>query len=225
MILTPAQYCGQQTSHIEWLSEQHGLMPEALQAWQAMIAAADRDGLGLNLVSSFRSFDRQLAIWNAKWRGLRDVLDDDNQALDLSKASDLDKAVAILRFSALPGASRHHWGTDLDVYSKRLQQEPLQLIASEYQAGGPQAEVSVWLEERAREFDFYRPYSEDLGGVAVEPWHLSFAPLACKIEQDVQLSEVANCIRCSDMGGKQTLLSHLDELFERFACRVTQPEV
>ena len=45
---------------------------------------------------------------------------------------------AILVWSALPGASRHHWGTDLDVFDRAVQPpgEPLELLARHYEPGG-----------------------------------------------------------------------------------------
>lgn len=220
MRLSPAQWSGQEESHIQWLSDRHGLVPQVVRAWRAMAAAANRDGLELNLVSSFRSFSRQKAIWNSKWLGERPVLNDQQQAIDLSPLSELEKALAILRFSALPGTSRHHWGTDLDLYSARLQVKPLQLVASEYQVGGPQYNVSQWLDKRAAEFEFYRPYSEDLGGVACEPWHLSYAPLSESIAKNITPSQVAQRLAQSGLQGQSVVLENIEMLLERFSHRV-----
>ena len=221
MSLTPAQWLGDDPSHIEKLSEQQGLMPQALRAWRAMNSAAAKDGLTLNIVSSYRNFARQQAIWNAKFQGLRPVLDDNEQAITLEQLSMLDKAMAILRFSALPGASRHHWGTELDVYSAQLQIKPLQLLASEYQAGGPQHAVSQWLDDRAHEFDFYKPYRADLGGVAAEPWHISFAPLAESIQAKTSAQVLAKRLQLSDVMGKDVIVTCIDSVFDRFITRIS----
>ncbi|WP_350595574.1 M15 family metallopeptidase, partial [Pseudoalteromonas sp. 45-MNA-CIBAN-0466] len=88
---------------------------------------------------------------------------------------DIDKCIAIMLYSALPGASRHHLGTDLDIYDKSAVSDDyvLQLSPNEYQQGGPFAKLSQWLDTHLAEFGFYRPYQYDLGGVAPELWHIS----------------------------------------------------
>ncbi|MCM2679288.1 M15 family metallopeptidase [Echinimonas agarilytica] len=223
MNLTAANWLGDDDSHIVWLSERHGLTQETLDAWRSMQHHAAECGLSLDLVSSYRSFDRQLAIWNAKFNGLRPVLDDQNQHLDIGSLSELERAIAILRFSALPGASRHHWGTDLDVYSKRLQGDiPFDLVASEYGSGGPQADVSSWLRQHACQYGFMAPYSADLDGVAIEPWHLSYCEIAQHIAREISVTILAERLNQSKISGKQTLLDNLPMLFERFVLRVNQ---
>jgi LAS superfamily LD-carboxypeptidase LdcB len=52
----------------------------ALQAL-AMRAAARTAGIELAIVSSFRDFDRQLVLWNAKYSGERQLLDRDGRVL------------------------------------------------------------------------------------------------------------------------------------------------
>jgi len=52
---------------------------------------------------------RQAEIWNAKAAGLRPVLDANEQPIDTGTLSERELVFAILRWSALPGASRHHW--------------------------------------------------------------------------------------------------------------------
>ncbi|MEE8192443.1 MAG: M15 family metallopeptidase, partial [Gemmatimonadales bacterium] len=78
--------------------------------------AAGKAGFDLQMLSGFRSFEQQLSIWNRKALGKLAVLDSNAVPLDIEKLSEKELVFAILRWSALPGASRHHWGTDLDVY-------------------------------------------------------------------------------------------------------------
>ena len=70
--------------------------------------------------SSFRDFERQQLIWNCKFNGERKVHDDEGNLLDLALLDDWQKAQAILRWSALPGGSRHHWGTEIDIFDPDL---------------------------------------------------------------------------------------------------------
>ena len=58
---------------------------------------------------------------------------------------------------------------------------PLRLEPAEYDSDGPFAELTDWLSTLIRDGDsegFFRPYAEDSGGVAMEPWHLSHRPSA-----------------------------------------------
>ena len=81
--------------------------------------AATVAGFNLTVASAYRSFERQLSIWNAKAEGRRVVLDSAGLPVDMMALDPWQQVQAILRWSALPGASRHHWGTDLDIYDKK----------------------------------------------------------------------------------------------------------
>src|SRR5690625_7912309 len=83
---------------------------------QEVAQAAEQAGFRFELASAFRSFERQLEIWNAKVSGERPVLNDSGEPLDITRLSERELGWAILRWSALPGTARHHWGTELDVY-------------------------------------------------------------------------------------------------------------
>ena len=94
-----------------------------------------------------------------------------------------DQLHAILRYSAIPGTSRHHWGTDLEVYDAAAVAADyrLQLTPREVEAGGVFDALHCWLDDRmaaGASRGFYRAYARDRGGVAPERWHLSYAPLA-----------------------------------------------
>lgn len=184
-------------------------------------AAAAEKGFELQLASGFRSFERQLGIWNAKALGERPVLDQQEQPLERWQLNDLDWVYAMLRWSALPGSSRHHWGTDLDVYdSSRLPPGyRLQLTLAETQGSGPCATFHQWLSEFLQSGEnpgFFRPYDKDRGGVAPEPWHLSYAPVALPLEQQLTPSLLRGLLEASDLELKSTVLEHLDDIFVRF---------
>ena len=111
------------------------------------------------------------------------VYDDEDSVLSLADMPPAEQLRAIVRFSAIPGTSRHHWGTDLDVYDAGAVPEdyPVQLSLAEVSPGGPFDALHNWLDERmaaGESHGFYRPYEIDRGGVAPERWHLSYAPLA-----------------------------------------------
>ncbi len=72
-------------------------------------------GFDLRIASGFRSLDRQSSIWNRKATGELAVLDSSAAPLDIEQLNERELVYAILRWSALPGGSRHHWGTDVDI--------------------------------------------------------------------------------------------------------------
>ena len=149
---------------------------------------ARAEGFELVAASSYRPYASQLTIFNAKWRGDRPVLDDADRPLSRASYSDEQWLHRILRFSALPGASRHHWGTDLDVFDPTLlpKGQTLALMPSEYGDSGYFSALTQWLDHaiaNGQSRGFERPYDADRGGVAIEPWHLSYHPRAEQLRQ------------------------------------------
>jgi LAS superfamily LD-carboxypeptidase LdcB len=89
---------------------------EVVDPFRSLTQEASAAGFDIRIFSGFRSFEHQLSIWNRKVSGKLPVLDSNAVPLDVEALSERELVLAILRWSALPGASRHHWGTDLDVY-------------------------------------------------------------------------------------------------------------
>ena len=187
---------------------------------------ASHAGFDLSITSAYRSFERQLAIFNAKAKGEKTILDEKGQILNSNSLTDEEKLFAILRWSAIPGSSRHHWGTDLDVYDKKAipSDYRLQLIPQEFESGGPFSPLHNWLDERMKEssFPFFRPYSEDRDGVSPERWHLSHR-LACTFDKEYTLAIFQNNIEEADIEFKNLLLEKSSELFLRFVKNTTKP--
>ncbi|MFN8580799.1 MAG: M15 family metallopeptidase [Gemmatimonadaceae bacterium] len=87
-------------------------------------------------------------MWNRKASGQLAVLDSHAQPMDITTLSARELVFAILRWSALPGASRHHWGTDIDVYDAAACPPgyEVELIPAEVDAGGMFAPLHEWLD-------------------------------------------------------------------------------
>ncbi len=133
--------------------------------------------IDMRSASSFRSYERQRTIWNEKAEGKRILRDINGNPLNYDELNCEEIFWAILNWSSIPGTSRHHWGTDLDVYdhSKYLNGERLRLINSEYQGEGPNAKLS---EELFKNTDlFYRPYL-DGKSYQMELWHMSHVKIS-----------------------------------------------
>lgn len=198
----------------------HFLHPDVINPLQDLSLEAAQAGFQLTLASSYRNFSRQLLIWNQKASGVRAVLDSNSQTINIVSLTDDEKLWAILRWSALPGASRHHWGTDVDVYdSSRINPDyQLQLTLEETIEPGPFAEFHLWLTEKLTEKNgpFFRPYAVDKGGVAPEPWHLSYAPVADHYYAEISVDLLREQIIQTDILLKESILQNLDEIFQRF---------
>ena len=215
---------GQSDAHLVAI-QNHYLHANIVNDFIALQSAAASAGFDLCIASSFRDFNRQSAIWNAKFSNKRVVLNKAQQAVELNSLSDIEKCTAIMLYSALPGASRHHLGTELDIFDKSAVSDDyeLQLTTDEYQHGGPFAELSQWLDTHLAEFGFYRPYQHDLGGVAPELWHISHIAQSEQLMSHLSLEVLHNCIKESDLLGKDAILTHLPALYERFVINVSPP--
>ena len=127
--------------------KEHRLVPAAADAWHAMRSAARLHGIGLEIVSAFRSVDRQAEI-------LRDKL---ASGLSLEE---------ILAVSAPPGYSEHHTGCAVDVGA-----EGAALLELEFE----QTPAFRWLSENANAFSFFLSFPRDNPhGYDFEPWHWCF---------------------------------------------------
>ena len=180
---------------------------------------AAQQGFDLRLCSSFRSFDRQLKIWNDKVNAVRPVYDDRGSVINMAQLSEWQQVQSIMRWSALPGASRHHWGTDFDIYDAAAidNNYQLQLTPSEVEGQGVFAPFHNWLDSViGRDSDFYRPYAKDCGGIAPERWHISYRPLAEQYAARLTVEVIAERLVNSEILLKDTLLDHLDEIYQRF---------
>lgn len=135
------------------------LRREAFDAFKKMHAAAKNDGVSLKIISSTRTFDQQVAIWNGKWTRFAAGTPDAEA-----------RARRILEFSSMPGSSRHHWGTDVDLND---------LNNPAFMPGGAHARVYEWLQAHAHEYGFCQPYTAGrAAGYEEERWHWSYAPLS-----------------------------------------------
>lgn len=205
---------------------QHWLEPQTASAFCKMQQAAAAAGVDLQLVSGYRNFDRQKAIWQAKFAGLRPVFDQRHQQVDLNQLQGLAKVEAVLLYSALPGASRHHWGTDLDVFDQAAVSSnyQVQLLETEYQPGGPFAKLAKWLQQHAAEFGFFLPYRQFRGGVAAEPWHLSYRPLAKVYQQQLNLQMLTDAVLSTELAEQVTILEHISLIFQRYVTNICEEE-
>jgi zinc D-Ala-D-Ala carboxypeptidase len=161
------------------------LRKEAYEAFIKMAAAAKQEGVNLFIISATRNFDSQKVIWENKWEGRTLV-----QGKNLTTVSNLqERARLILLYSSMPGTSRHHWGTDMDLNS----------LENSYFASDEGLKIYQWLTAHAAEFGFCQPYTSKANGrtgYEEEKWHWSYLPLS-----KILLQEYKNTITYSDIKG------------------------
>lgn len=143
------------------------LRKETYDAFLDMEKAAKKEGIRLVIISATRSFESQKRIWENKWNG-RVIVEGRN--LD-TVTNRVERARIILRYSSMPGSSRHHWGTDMDLNS----------LDNDYFGSGEGLKTYQWLKVHASGFGFCQPFtSKENGrtGYEEEKWHWSFSPLS-----------------------------------------------
>ena len=191
---------------------------DVIEPFLALKAAAAASGIELQIVSGFRDFDAQLRIWNMKYRGERPLYDREGNVREHASLDAEQLVEAILCWSALPGASRHHWGSDIDVIDRAAMPENyrLRLLPDEFEPGAVFHRLGVWLNQNIARYGFFRPYDEYRGGVYPEPWHLSHAEISTAALQLLSVELIAATVRASEVLGKEQVLAQLPEIYRKY---------
>jgi len=202
------------------------LHPAVVEPFLALREAAAGAGIELEICSGFRDFEAQCRIWNLKYRGERPCYDARGNIREIASLGAGELIDAILVWSALPGASRHHWGCDIDVIDRAALPPDyrVRLLPDEVEPGGVFHRMHLWLEENAARCGFFRPYREYRGGVYPEPWHLSYAEVAVPAMALLSEELIAAAIRTSDMLGAAEVLDRLPEIFRSHVVNVADPD-
>lgn len=155
---------------IELFGEGINLREGAYNSFIAMQEAAAKDGIDIKIVSSFRNFARQEAIFERKY--IRYTEDDGMEPL-----AAIDK---IIEYSTIPGTSRHHWGTDIDIIDGSKKVDGDVLVPEKFEGEGVFADLKKWMDANAKTYDFHLVYTNEprRRGFKYEPWHYSYAPLS-----------------------------------------------
>ncbi len=172
----------------------------AAEAFDAMRKAAWEEGLNLYSVSSYRSYERQKGIWNRKFR----------QGKQEGK-TDAEIVRDIVRFSTIPGTSRHHWGTDLDIIDLKPSQPKSVLQAENFQPGGAYEKLYQWLKTNANSYGFYEVYTNEPNrtGFEYEPWHWSYLELALPYLEIFLSRDWEDYVATSDLMGQEAVREFL----------------
>jgi len=145
------------------------LRKEAFSSFVKMWEAAKQDSINLVIVSATRNFDYQKRIWEQKWDGST-TLSDGTKASDINDQK--ERALKILLYSSMPGTSRHHWGSDIDLNN----------FNNEWFETGVGHNIYSWLVANAPDYGFCQVYTEKGSGrpdgYEEEKWHWSYLPIS-----------------------------------------------
>ena len=164
-------------------------------AMEKMRKAALLDGVKIKVVSGIRDFERQKQIWNRKFKKFTTE----------NNLSDLDAIKEIIRFSTIPGTSRHHWGTEIDVIDEDFKNEKNLLISKKYEEGGIFEKLKKWMDNNSQKFGFYLTYDNNVNrkGFEYEPWHYSYLPESKRYLKSFLKIDIVEIISKVDIEGKE----------------------
>ncbi|MGG4396403.1 M15 family metallopeptidase [Paenibacillus thiaminolyticus] len=129
--------------------EKRHMRKEAAEALEALFAGAEQDGITLNAVSGYRSYQRQQSLFNHYV---------ETQGKEYAS-----------RVSAVPGTSEHQTGLAIDVSSPSVGNVLEEVFGD--------SEEGKWLAEHAHEYGFIIRYPQDgesITGYVYEPWHIRY---------------------------------------------------
>ncbi len=149
------------------------LRKDVFESFKRMSDEATLSGVKLVIRSATRNFEAQKRIWENKWEGI--VLLEGSINAKEWIINPTERALKILEYSSMPGTSRHHWGTDIDLNS----------FDNEWFVSGEGLKLFSWMKENAARFGFCQPYTakdnQRTTGYEEEKWHWTYMPVAEKI--------------------------------------------
>lgn len=153
----------------EFYGNGYKLQKEVYEAFEQMKEAALKDGIKIRVVSSYRSFEHQKGIWTRKYN--RYIKQGMSPQAAISK---------IIEYSTIPGTSRHHWGTDIDIVDGGVPQPKSVLEPEHFSEGKVFYNFKKWMDANASKFGFCLVYTAKEGrkGFRYEPWHFSYKPIS-----------------------------------------------
>ncbi len=173
------------------------LEQNTLIAFNKMHEAALKDGIDIKIVSGFRDFERQMLIWNNKYKKY-------TTEYKLSPTKAIEE---IIRFSTIPGTSRHHWGTEIDIIDAsddKYKDEEDVLLTEKYE-NGIFTKLKRWMDVNSERFGFYLTYVNDKSrkGFEYEPWHYSYKPVSFELLNTFIKNDIGSIISTTTMEGKE----------------------
>ena len=159
---------------------------EAKVAFEKMKVAALKDGINIEVVSAYRSFQKQKSIFENKYKRYT------QEGLTPIKAVE-----KIIEYSTIPGTSRHHWGTDIDIIDANYPKPKSVLKEGNFYGNGPYCKLKEWMDRHSEFYGFYEVYTKNpkRKGFKYEPWHFSYAPVSIPMSEAYQKLDIKSILK------------------------------
>ncbi|MFC5046835.1 M15 family metallopeptidase [Aquimarina hainanensis] len=176
------------------------LRKEAHQSFLEMSKAASKSGIRIKVVSSYRNYAHQNRIWERKYK-----------AFTAKKMNPEQAIKKIIEYSTIPGTSRHHWGTDLDIVDGNAPQPKGLLLEKNFASEGPFCKLKEWMDRHASSFGFELVYTNKEGrkGFKYEPWHYTYTPLSIPMLKAYRKIDIKKELKKANLLGS----SHFTDTF------------
>lgn len=152
---------------------EHFLRIEAAEALKKVFLDFNKQypKIKLWIASSTRTYLQQKIIWESKWKN--ELKNRTKKNTNISDSNEIH--LKILKYSSMPGTSRHHWGTDID----------FNVLENSYYNSGDGKIIYNWMKKNMRKYGFCQVYNIGRNtGYQEERWHWSYIPLSKKFTED-----------------------------------------
>ncbi|RLZ09831.1 M15 family metallopeptidase [Faecalibacter macacae] len=184
--------------------KEYKVLPEVAEQLEKMKIDAKKAGFDICVISSYRGYNYQNGIWERKFKA--------NKAKGLSNIKNIEK---IIEYSTIPGTSRHHWGTDIDIIdmTRGIPADPLH--EKHFNEGGSMRKFKLWLDENAHKYGFHLVYTKDdkRKGFKYEPWHFTYKPISDKMMAEYKKLDIKKLLQENKLMGSE---SFTDEFVEKY---------
>ena len=150
-IFSKDQLIGKGNSDIVGSTYTSKMHREASIALEKMKLKAATENVQIEVISAYRSFQRQKEIFEGKYQKYISEGKTPVEAID-----------KIIEYSTIPGTSRHHWGTDIDIIDSNAKPRPKNVLQPNlFHGQGPFCKLKEWLDKNANSFGFYEVYTNN----------------------------------------------------------------
>jgi LAS superfamily LD-carboxypeptidase LdcB len=159
---------------------------EAKVAFEKMKVAALKDGINIEVVSAYRSFQKQKSIFENKYK-----------IFTQEGLTPIEAVEKIIEYSTIPGTSRHHWGTDIDIIDANYPKPKSVLKEGNFYDNGPYCKLKEWMDRHSEFYGFYEVYTKNpkRKGFKYEPWHFSYAPVSIPMLEAYQKLDIKSILK------------------------------
>ena len=167
---------------------------EAKVAFEKMKVAALKDEINIEVVSAYRSFQKQKSIFENKYKRFTQE--------GLTPIESVEK---IIEYSTIPGTSRHHWGTDIDIIDANYPKPKSVLKEGNFYGNGPYCKLKEWMDRHSEFYGFYEVYTKNpkRKGFKYEPWHFSYAPVSIPMLEAYQKLDIKSILKEEKVLGQE----------------------